>query len=42
MTAQAAFQSFQMPANRFDELAIMNGMQLTDKLNKGRLIKVIE
>ena len=42
MTAQAAFQNFNMPANRFEELAILNGMLLSDKLSKGTLIKVIE
>jgi len=42
MTAQAAFQNFNMPANRFEELAILNGMLLSDKLGKGTLIKVIE
>lgn len=42
MTVQAAFQSFNMPASRFEELAILNGMLLEDKLSKGMLIKVIE
>lgn len=42
MTVQAAFQSFNMPANRFEELAILNGMMLSDKLSKGTLIKVVE
>jgi predicted Zn-dependent protease len=42
MTVQAAFQNFNMPSNRFEELAILNGMMLNDKLNKGTLIKVIE
>jgi predicted Zn-dependent protease len=42
MTVQAALQSFNMPASRFEELAILNGMLLNDKLNKGTLIKVIE
>lgn len=42
MTAQAAFQNFNMPASRFEELAILNGMLLDDKLSKGTLIKVIE
>jgi hypothetical protein len=42
MTVQVAFQNFNMPANRFEELAILNGMQLSDKLSKGTLIKVIE
>ncbi len=42
MSAQAAFQHFNMPANRMEELAILNGMLLTDQLSKGMLIKVIE
>ena len=42
MTVQAAFQNFNMPAKRFEELAILNGMLLSDKLNKGTLIKVVE
>ncbi|MDI1322171.1 MAG: M48 family metalloprotease [Algoriphagus sp.] len=41
MTLQAAFQSFNMPAERFEELAILNGMLLTDQLDKGTMIKVI-
>ncbi len=35
-------QSFNMPSKRFEELAILNGMLLTDRLEKGMLIKVIE
>jgi len=42
MTVQAAFQNFNMPASRYEELAILNGMLLNDKLTKGTLIKVIE
>lgn len=42
MTVQAAFQNFNMPASRFEELAILNGMLLSDKLSKGTLIKVVE
>jgi predicted Zn-dependent protease len=41
MTLQAAFQNFGMPADRFEELALLNGMQLTDQLSKGMLIKVV-
>ncbi len=41
MTLQAAFQEFGMPADRFEELALLNGMDLTDQLSKGMLIKVI-
>ncbi len=42
MTVQTAFQNFNMPASRFEELAILNGMLLEDKLSKGTLIKVVE
>jgi len=42
MTAKAAFQQFNVPASRLEELAILNGMALSDKLAKGSLIKVIE
>ena len=42
MTVKSAFQEFNVPASRFEELAIVNGMMLTDRLNKGSLIKVIE
>lgn len=41
MTVQAAFEYFKMPQARFNELAILNGLLLTDTLNKGELIKVI-
>jgi len=41
MTLEAAFREFNMPSARFDELAILNGMQLKDQLSKGTLVKVI-
>ncbi len=41
MTLQAAFQNFKMPQERFEELAILNGLLLTDQVEKGTLIKVI-
>ena len=41
MTLQAAFQHFNMPADRFEELAILNGMLLNEQLSKSTLIKVI-
>lgn len=40
MTLQAALKHFDMPESRNDELAILNGMLLTDQLEKGTLIKV--
>lgn len=41
MTLEAALVNFKMPKERFEELAILNGMLLTDQLEKGTLIKVI-
>ncbi len=41
MTVQAAFQNFNMPSSRFEELALLNGMELKDTLAKGTLIKII-
>ena len=41
MTLQAALESFNMPADRFEELGILNGMILNERLSKGSLIKVI-
>ncbi len=41
MTFKAALQTFKMPTERFEELAILNGMLLTDQLDKGMMIKVI-
>ncbi len=36
-----ALQSFGMPTKRLEELAVLNGMQLSDRVDKGMLIKVI-
>jgi len=41
-TLKQAFTQFKVPAERMEEFAILNGMQLTDPLTKGMLIKVIE
>lgn len=41
-TLAEALSSFGMPANRMEELCILNGMQLNDRLKSGTLIKVIE
>ena len=40
-TLKVALQSYNMPANRLEELSILNGMQLTDKVTKGMLIKTV-
>ncbi|MBJ6119163.1 M48 family metalloprotease [Pontibacter sp. BT310] len=36
-----ALQSFGMPTKRLEELAVLNGMQLNDRVDKGMLLKVI-
>lgn len=41
MTLQQALTDFKMPITRFNELAMLNGMELSTKLNKGTLIKVL-
>ncbi len=41
-TLQETLKSFNMPQNRMEELSILNGMKLTDKVKKGTLIKTIE
>lgn len=41
MSLDAALQNAKMPKERLDELAILNGMLLTDRLEKGTLIKII-
>jgi len=40
-TLSQALQSFNMPQAKLEELAILNGMKLTDNVTKGTLIKVI-
>jgi len=42
MTLQKTLQHFKMSSKRFNELAILNGMKLTDRVTKGMLIKVVE
>ncbi|RYY47407.1 MAG: peptidase M48 [Chitinophagaceae bacterium] len=41
-TLAQAFKYFKVPDTRMEEFAILNGMQQTDAVQKGRLIKVIE
>ncbi|MFN3998576.1 M48 family metalloprotease [Algoriphagus sp.] len=41
MSLEAALQNAKMPTERFDEIAILNGMLMTDQLEKGTLIKII-
>jgi predicted Zn-dependent protease len=40
-TLSQALTRLQVPSARLDELAILNGMQLTDRLPAGTLIKVV-
>ena len=40
-TLAQALQSNGTPSDRLEELAILNGMQLTDRVEKGMLIKVV-
>ena len=41
MTLSQALQSFGMPNDRLEELAILNGMLLTDQLSSGVMIKTV-
>ena len=41
ITLQQALQNYSTPASRFNELAILNGMKLTDVLAPGTMIKII-
>jgi predicted Zn-dependent protease len=41
-TLQQAFLSYNVPQKRLEELAIVNGMKLTDRVTQGMLIKVVE
>ena len=41
MTLQAALQYYNMPADQFEKLAILNEMTLSDRLSAGTLIKVV-
>lgn len=41
MTLAQAFRQYNVPEKRLEELAILNGMKLTDTIPKGMLIKII-
>jgi predicted Zn-dependent protease len=41
-TLQQAFQSLRVPDKKIQELSILNGMQLTDRVERGMLIKIVE
>jgi predicted Zn-dependent protease len=40
-TLEQALRNLNMPSNKLEELAILNGMQLNDRVTQGMLIKVI-
>lgn len=39
---EQVLRSFNMPQNRLEELAILNGMNLKDQVEKGTLIKIVQ
>ena len=41
-TLANTLKAFKMPADRFDELSILNGMELNTQVKKGSLIKIVE
>ena len=40
-TLADAFRSFGIPQAQFNELALLNDLELTDKVQPGKLIKVV-
>jgi predicted Zn-dependent protease len=40
-TLNEAFRSFNMPTSKYEELAILNGMELSDVVPSGEYIKII-
>jgi len=40
-TLQQVLRGFNMPDRRMEELAILNGMRLTDQVPQGTLIKIV-
>lgn len=42
MTLSTAFRNAGIESSRFEEMAIVNGMQLSDQLQRGQLIKVLK
>jgi predicted Zn-dependent protease len=41
-TLDQALRTYKVPTTRLEELAILNGMKLTDRITPGTMIKVIE
>lgn len=42
MTVENAFRRFNMPVKRFEELAVLNSMNLSDQLQANQYLKVVE
>jgi predicted Zn-dependent protease len=42
MSFQQALVSYGIPSTRFEEMAILNGKQLTDQLSTGSMIKIVD
>ena len=40
-TLEQAFRQFKVPESRFEEVAVLNGMKVSDRLTQGMLIKII-
>jgi len=40
-TLTDVFKYYKVPGNQMDELALLNNLELTDQVNKGKLIKII-
>ncbi len=41
ITLEQALRNYSVPANRLNELSILNGMKLTDIVTSGMMIKII-
>jgi predicted Zn-dependent protease len=41
-TLQQALSSYSVPSSRYEEMAILNGMKLSDQITGGSIIKIIE
>jgi hypothetical protein len=42
MTLQQALQQFNVPADRHQEMAVLNGMALSSSLEAGTLVKTVK
>jgi predicted Zn-dependent protease len=41
VTLEQALKSYNVPASRMEELAILNGMQMNQRIAQGTMIKII-